>query len=186
MAVRIIAGQARGRTLRLPRGAHTRPTSELVRGALFSTLTPFLQDAGVLDLFAGTGSLGIEALSRGAAWADFVESNPRQFVLLKANLQALGFTHRSHARCARVERVVPTLTEPYDLVFLDPPYGYPGLDRLLEEMAPAPLAGNGAILTVEHSRHHALADAYGPMRLARRRTYGETVLSIYREGDQPW
>jgi 16S rRNA (guanine966-N2)-methyltransferase len=186
VAVRIIAGQAGGRLLRLPRGAHTRPTSDLVRGALFSILDPFLDDASVLDLFAGTGALGIEALSRGAAWADFIENNPRQCVFLKSNLQDLGLGKRSHVRCSRVEQAVPSLFARYDIIFLDPPYGYSGLERLLEGIAPASLAGDGAFLTVEHSRRHVLADDYGPISLVRRRSYGDTVLSIYREGGRRW
>lgn len=186
MAVRIIAGQAGGRLLRLPRGARTRPTSELVRGALFSILTPFLDDASVLDLFAGTGALGIEALSRGAAWADFIENNPKQCVFLKANLRDLGLARRSQVRCTRVEQAISSLYARYDIIFLDPPYGYSGLERLLEDIAPAPFAGDGAFLTVEHSRRHALADAYGPVSLVRRRAYGDTVLSIYREGGRRW
>jgi 16S rRNA (guanine966-N2)-methyltransferase len=186
MGLRIIAGQARGRALKVLPQAGVRPTLELVRGALFSILAPYLKDARVLDLFAGTGALGIEALSRGAAHATFVESHPRQCALLRAGLQELGFADRAQVLCSRVERAIQSLAGPYDIILLDPPYAYPRLGGILEQLASSPLAGQDGVVAVEHSRRHPLAASYGALALVKERSYGETRLSLYQHGGAPW
>src|SRR5262245_42898286 len=123
--MRVIAGALKGRRLVVPRGLLTRPTADQVRIALMDTLTPYLPDSEVLDLFAGTGGVGIEALSRGARRATFVERDRRATQALRHNLETLGLSAGARVLAMDVERAVPRLAaagETFDIVFLDPPY----------------------------------------------------------------
>ncbi len=186
--MRVIAGTYRGRVLQAPRGRAIRPTSERVREALFATLGP-LEGETVLDLFAGTGALAIEALSRGAARAVLVERDPHALASLRANLATLGID-RQHAEIRRGEalralRTARTRAETYDLVFVDPPYRH--VDALGRELAAAlpPLLAPQARVVVERDRRSAPL----PLGLAieRERRYGDTAITIHRHvmTDQP-
>ncbi len=146
MRVRLVGGSTGSRSLRSVRSTGTRPTSGLVRGALFGILAPHLHQPRVLDLFAGTGALGLEALSRGAVRVDFVESNLRQCVALRAGLRAQGHEPVTHVHWTRVERALGFLTGPYDLVVMDPPYAYAGTAALLERIAGSALVAEEGIL----------------------------------------
>ena len=176
--MRVIAGRWGGRRLQAPRGDATRPTSDRVREALFSVLADRVEDARVLDLFAGSGALGIEALSRGAAEATFVDSAPAAIRALKANLDALGAdaeVRRSDAR--RFLGSASVAARHYDLVFLDPPYRLAG--RLGSELAaalPAVLAP-GAVVVVESDRRAPLDLEELPLIDERR--YGDTLIRIH-------
>ena len=176
--MRVIAGRWGGRRLQAPRGDATRPTSDRVREALFSVLADRVEDARVLDLFAGSGALGIEALSRGAAEATFVDSAPAAIRALKANLDALGADgedRRSDAR--RFLGSASVAARHYDLVFLDPPYRLAG--RLGSELAaalPAVLAP-GAVVVVESDRRAPLDLEELPLIDERR--YGDTLIRIH-------
>jgi 16S rRNA (guanine966-N2)-methyltransferase len=179
--VRVIAGEFGGRRLVAPRGRDTRPTSDRVREALFMTLEPLVQ-LRVVDLFAGSGALGIEALSRGAARADFVEREPVARTALSANLAALGISARARvwplALPAGLGRLRAVLAAA-DLVLADPPYGAAfGLETLHALGAPAVLKV-GARVVFEHHAKDGLPERTGGLRLARARRYGETVLSTY-------
>lgn len=127
--VRVIAGSAKGRRLDTPPGLGTRPITDRVKESLFGTLTPFLPDADVLDLYAGSGAMAIEALSRGAASAVLVERDPAVAELIEGNLTTVGFAASAKVVCADVlqhlRRAVPAR---FDLVFLDPPYDAPDED----------------------------------------------------------
>jgi 16S rRNA (guanine(966)-N(2))-methyltransferase RsmD len=128
--VRVIAGSARGRTLAAPKGA--RPTSDLARGALFDMLANL--DVGwdrALDWFAGSGALGIEALSRGAGWVDFVERDPAAVAVIRRNLAATDFSTRAAVHRLDAARALHVLPGPYDIILADPPYALPELPRLL-------------------------------------------------------
>jgi len=162
-----------------------------VRGAIFSIITGMgVEGARVLDLYAGTGALGIEALSRGAEWADFVERDPRHCSLIKENLKLTGLASRAHVYCASVKKALSFLKESYDLIFLDPPYSISSLPSVLEELAGSGLAGS--LVIVCHSSRVSLDPTYGELSLFRERNYGDSTVSIYRrEGnfDQssvPW
>ena len=175
--MRVIAGRYGGRRLQAPRGDGTRPTSDRVREALFSVLGARVDGARVLDLFAGSGALGIEALSRGAAEATFVDSAPAAIRVLRANLDALGAdaeVRRADAR--RFLGAASAAARYYDLVFLDPPYRQAG--RLGGELAatlPAVLAP-GAAVVVESDRR-ALLEIDLPLIDERR--YGDTLIRIH-------
>jgi 16S rRNA (guanine966-N2)-methyltransferase len=186
--VRIIAGEWRGRAIAAPDGRATRPTSDRVREALFDVLAarlgPSLGSARVLDLFAGSGALGLEALSRGACHAVFVESGRDALRILNANVEALGAGDRAtviagDAMGAAVPRAVSA--GPFTLLLLDPPYRIDRAEvaQLLDRMAASHALVPGALATVEHA---SAAGAPEPASLEWVRTYryGETAISLYR------
>ncbi len=173
----MIAGRWGGRRLHAPPGDATRPTSDRVREALFSILADRVADARVLDLFAGSGALGIEALSRGAAEATFVDTAPAALRAVRANLEALGVeaeVRRSDAR--RFLGAASAAARYYDLVFLDPPYRLAG--RLGDELTaalPAVLAPD-AVVVAESDRRAPLELA---LPLLDERRYGDTLIRIH-------
>lgn len=174
--MRVIAGAYGGRRLHAPPGADTRPTSDRVREALFSVLGD-LTDLQVLDLFAGTGALGIEALSRGAAGCDFVDRAQAAITVIRRNLDELGIDAPVHRRDAlRALSDASGRAAAYDLVFLDPPYRHPPeLGRALSEALPAVLAPGARVVT-ESDRRSALALDL-PLTFERR--YGDTLIRIH-------
>jgi 16S rRNA (guanine966-N2)-methyltransferase len=140
--MRISGGTLRGRRLHSPAGAVTRPTSDLLRQALFNVLGERIRDARVLDLFAGSGALGIEALSRGAATATFVEANRAAALCLARNLETLALTDRSRLIALDAFRVLRDLAqegETFTCVLIDPPYGEDLAPRTIEALAPSPV-----------------------------------------------
>ncbi len=186
MTVRITGGVHRGRRLRRPRSANLRPTSDRVRSAVFSILgADRLQDALALDLYAGSGVLGLEALSRGAAGAVFVEADARRCRHIRDALEALGLADRSSVHNGRVERVLGTLSgRGFGVAFADPPYALTDWQPLMGLLNRAGLLAEGAVVVAEHRHDTGLADEYGGLELLTRRRYGDTAISIYekREG----
>ena len=181
--MRITGGIARGVSLTVPRAQRVRPTSDRVRGALFQLLGAVVVDARVLDLYAGTGALGIEALSRGAASVDFVEADPRLCEIVARNKRAAGFEQVGRVYRAKVEQALEFLTGPYQLVLLDPPYALPGVDRTMDKLAGAGLTEKGSLVAFEHSARVPLAESYGALHALDTRRYGDTAISIYSVGD---
>jgi 16S rRNA (guanine966-N2)-methyltransferase len=165
-----------------PRGRRTRPTSDRVREALFMALEP-LAGARVVDLYAGSGALGIEALSRGAACADFVESDRTARAALEANLETLRLGDRARiwplALPAGLRRIGEEL-HAADLVLADPPYGGRIASAALAALGAEGVLKPGARVVVEHHAKDALPDPAGVLRRVRERSYGETVVSTYR------
>jgi 16S rRNA (guanine966-N2)-methyltransferase len=178
--VRIVGGKYAGRDLLSPADARVRPTAELVRTGTMALLGKDLQDARVLDLFAGTGALGLEALSRGAAIADFVEFRPASLHALKANIATLRLLRKARVFKRDAVVFVAALTrDAYDVAFVDPPYGSKMLDLVLASWH---ATGFSRVLAVEHARTHAVP------RGAQRREFNDTIVTIYRvtrEGDMP-
>jgi 16S rRNA (guanine966-N2)-methyltransferase len=176
--MRVIAGELGGRRLRSARGAQTRPTAARVREALFSMLGA-LEGARVLDLFAGSGALGIEALSRGAARATFVERAPGALAALRANVAALGLEERCEIRATDALAALRSSGQ-YDLVFIDPPYAEAAeLAGALSRELPAVLAGGARVVT-ESDRRSPLALA---LPLVRERRYGDTMIRIHETSE---
>jgi len=175
VSLRIIAGELRGRRIRAPAGRSTRPTREAVREAWFSVLGDRIVDSQVLDLFAGSGALGLEALSRGAARVCFVESNRDVLAVLKGNIETLGVGQRTEVRAADAHRVVAGMTRDaatdWDIALADPPYSGDAAMRLVSTFGRAPFA---SILCVEHA-----SGVHFPSAPYWQRRYGETVLSIF-------
>jgi 16S rRNA (guanine966-N2)-methyltransferase len=176
--MRIIAGQWRGRPLDAPKGDSTRPTSDRAREGLFSMLASRLgsfADLTVADLFAGTGALGLEALSRGAAHCTFVEKDRNALDVLKRNVARLGAGEKADIRAQSVEHAPPP-TRPFDLILMDPPYGaglaQPALDRAAEWLAP------GGWLSLElHGESPALRPG---LELETERRFGKATLLLLR------
>ncbi len=175
--MRVVAGIYGGRKLVAPPGSETRPTSDRVREALFSVLGPCVEDARVLDLFAGSGALGIEALSRGAASAVFVDSSRKAITAVRANLEALGIDADVRPIAARAAlRAASARREAYDLVFLDPPYRLAAeLGRELSEGLTAVLAPGARVVTESDRRAPLQLD----IPLTDERRYGDTVIRIH-------
>jgi 16S rRNA (guanine(966)-N(2))-methyltransferase RsmD len=175
--VRVIAGTWGGRRLQAPPGDSTRPTSDRVREALFSVLGGRVQGARVLDLFAGSGALGIEALSRGAAAATFVDSTPAAIKALRANLAALGAEAEVRRQDAlRFLGSASAAAPEYDLVFLDPPYRLAGrLGGELSAILPAVLAPEGVVVAESDRRDPLELE----LPLLDERRYGDTLIRIH-------
>ena len=179
--MRVIAGEAKGRRIVSRKRLGARPTTQRVRASLFSILeSEGLDGVCVVDLYAGTGTLGIEALSRGAVWADFVENNPKRCALLRQSLASMGFSNKSKVHCMKVERALMSLGKYYDLILMDPPYTIKPVHHVLEKLGA--VAKDGALVAAGHSKHHPLQNSYGKLKLIREQKYGDTVCSIYREG----
>jgi 16S rRNA (guanine(966)-N(2))-methyltransferase RsmD len=176
--MRIVAGTARGRTLAAPRGLGTRPTSDKVRGAVFNVLGQFFEGGDVLDLYAGSGAMALEALSRGCTRAVCVEQDREAAAVISRNAEACGYAHRVEVRREPVEEALRRLPRAaFVLAFLDPPYAV-GPDAALAELAP--VLAPAAVAVAEHDARRPPADRHGPLALVDRRAYGTTGVSIYR------
>ncbi len=179
--MRVIAGEMGGRRIKAPKGHRTRPTADRVREALFSAVAPWLRGAQVLDLYAGSGAVGIEALSRGAAWAVFVESDARAVQVIRENLAALKVA--DHARLIRSDalRAIAGLASAgnrFDLIFLDPPYRTP-LEPVLARLEGAGLLAETGLVVVQHFSKTALPQLKGWTHWKAKR-YGETTLTFLK------
>ncbi len=179
--MRIVGGSRRGRRLLSPRSAATRPTADRVRESLFNVLGQRLAGGDVLDLYAGTGALGLEALSRGAERAVLVDAASEAAELCRENAATLGFEGQTEVLRLRVERAVERLQREgrrFSLAFADPPYAARAGAWVVG--AVAPLLGEGAMLVVEHDRREALPEATSALFQVDQRRFGDTVLSFYR------
>jgi 16S rRNA (guanine966-N2)-methyltransferase len=180
--VRVIAGEFKGRRLVVPRGRGTRPTADQVRLALMDALAPWLPGARVLDLYAGAGGVGLEAISRGAAHATFVERDTQAVRALGTNIQALGLSDRARVLGQDVGRAVDALGragERFTIVYLDPPYEDP-IDPALDRVARAGLAPPGGVVIAEHRTKRPPAEGIGALTRARTRRFGDTTLTFFR------
>ena len=182
--MRVIAGTAKGRRLRSVRGQAVRPTADRVKEALFSMLQSRfdLDGARVLDLFAGTGALGIESLSRGAARAVFVESDRAARTVLESNLTLCRLAERGRIIPVPVRRGLEMLAgarERFEGVLMDPPYGRGLAEAALEQLGTGEVVAAGGWVVVEHHVEDALAEAYGSLRLTAARRYGKTALALF-------
>ncbi|HZO62629.1 MAG TPA: 16S rRNA (guanine(966)-N(2))-methyltransferase RsmD [Gaiellaceae bacterium] len=173
--MRIIAGEHRGARIFAPRGPDTRPTSDRVREAAFNLIGP-VDGAAVLDLFAGSGAMGLEALSRGAASATFVESDRDACRAIDRNLEKLRVTGATVLR-RDVFRALATETRTYDLILCDPPYGFDQDDRLAPYLARA-LAADGVLVYETAARREPVLDGLG---VRTSRTYGSARLTLFEQ-----
>ena len=177
--MRIVAGSHGGRVLRAPAGAKTRPTSEKVRQALFNILGD-LDGIHVLDVFAGSGAMGIEALSRGAASATFIDSAKPALLAIRGNLADLALTDRATVLAGdAVKLVALPPAQPFGLVLVDPPYRTDLATRAVLALPRASLADSARVV-IEHDRRNAPPDALGSLLRTDERRYGDTVVSFYQ------
>src|SRR5688572_29746993 len=173
--MRVIAGRYKGRRLKAPTWDGLRPTSDKLRETLFNVLAPVIEGARVLDGYAGTGAVGIEALSRGAAHVTFVEADARAVRLIRQNLDRCAVEDRYAIIRARfADAAARWTTGSFDLVLLDPPYGSNDLHSALG--AAAPLVGPGGLLVIEHARRDAAPAGAASLAKTRDITAGDSVL----------
>ena len=181
--MRVLAGALKGQRLTAPRGAATRPTADRVRIACLDTLMPFLAGGSFLDLFAGSGSVGIEALSRGAPHAVFVEQDAMALRALFDNVERLGLRERARVVRADAVRAVRDLAERgerFAVAFVDPPYGSPRAAPALAALAEGGALAPGAIVAVQHGSKAPLPESPGALATWKSRKFGETTLTFFR------
>lgn len=180
--MRITGGTVKGTHLKTLPGRSIRPTTSVVRQAIFSFLDNSSANWGrVLDLYAGTGALGIEALSRGAEWVDFVDRRKSCCDIISSNLQRIGGLQRSHVYCCSVSKALGFLKKSYDIIFADPPYSDPSAESVFAELAESDLVAEDSIVLVCHANRFALSSDYRELHLVRERRYGDTFVSIYQK-----
>jgi 16S rRNA (guanine(966)-N(2))-methyltransferase RsmD len=178
-AMRIIAGTARGMHLTAPKGLDVRPTLDRVREAYFNILGPSIEGAAFLDLFAGTGANGIEALSRGAARAVFVEQNPMTLECIQKNLEATRLEANAQCHKLLLPEGLAKVSGMFDLVFADPPYAFSGHEALLSGLQEHALLSENALICIEHAVRTSLPETVDNLSRTRQKRYGDTVLSFY-------
>jgi len=182
--MRIIGGTSRGRQLAGPTSPGVRPTAGQVKEALFNILSDRIRDARFLDLFAGTGPIGIEALSRGAKHATFVESSQAVCRVLRHNIRACGYEHRAEVRSVPVARFLKQRStqedQAYDVVFLDPPYHAEEGKKVLPSLGAGVIIRPNGVVVIEHFHKTHLAERIGHLILGKTYRYGDTCLSVYQ------
>ncbi len=183
--MRIVAGSAKGRALQGPKptSRHIRPTADRVRETLFNVLGQWLEGQAVLDLYAGTGALGLEALSRGAGRAVLVDSDREALGLCRQNAQAVGFADQVEILGQPVARAVEALGRRgarFELIFADPPYAARGVEQVLEQVGQAGLLAPGGVLVIEHDKRESAPEAHEGLARVDQRRFGDTLASFYR------
>lgn len=180
--MRVIAGEAKGRKLKAPRGNKIRPTSDRVKEALFNIIAPRVAGSMFLDLYAGTGNVGIEALSRGCSRAVFVENDPVAIRFIKYNLKQTCLFDRAKVICADVQKAFDIMSgshRMFDIIFLDPPYFLKVIKKDIERAGR--LLNGGGILVLESNKNAVNESNVGNLKLTREEHYGDTKLAFYND-----
>ena len=182
--MRIITGLARGKRLQTPSGLHTRPTTDRVKESLFNIIQWDIEGRKVLDLFGGSGQLGLEALSRGAASCVIVDGDRNAQKAIEANIKNCGFEKACQLiRGDSFHFLQRQKKDSYHLIFLDPPYGGELLNRALEAICRIDILTEGGIIVCESGVEDVLTPVPAPYRVTKQTTYGHTVLTIITKGD---
>ncbi len=181
--MRIITGLARGKKLKTLEGVATRPTTERTKEAVFSTLFDKTVDANVLDLFAGSGQMGIEALSRGAKHCTFVEQARDALAVIKYNLDATRLAGKATLEFKEVLSFLASAKCKYDLIFLDPPYGKGLVDETVSLIEKYGLLSDGGIIVAESDDVDEVKEVFGDIKMYRKSKYGRAVVRYYAGGD---
>ncbi|MGD0030229.1 16S rRNA (guanine(966)-N(2))-methyltransferase RsmD [Paenibacillus illinoisensis] len=180
--MRVVSGSAKGRPLKAVPGNGTRPTTDKVKEALFSMIGPYFEGGTALDLFAGCGGLGIEALSRGMDKAVFVDLESKSIEVIRANLKATKLEDQAaiyRNDAGRALKALAKRTTQFDLVFLDPPYRMKNGDELMLTMHELELLKPEATIVLEYESKYSYPEQFGPFEQTRKAVYGETAVSIY-------
>ena len=177
--MRIIAGDYKGRKLETPRDNDIRPTTDKVKEAMFSILIPYLEDAYCCDLFAGTGSLGLEALSRGARFCQFSDKEREAVSIIKTNIDKCNAKEYSRLLHGDYMKALKKLEEKVDVFFVDPPYKENLYIKCLTAIDTLDLLNDDGIIIVEHEKSESMPDNIGNLVKRKERNYGRTVLSIF-------
>ncbi len=180
--MRVTGGKVKGTRLKTLSRHSIRPTTSVVKQAIFSLLenrtTNWRQ---VLDLYAGSGALGIEALSRRAEWVDFVDYRKSCCDIIRTNLEKIGELHRAHIYCCSVNKALAFLNNSYDIIFIDPPYSALSTNNLLINLAKSKLLGKNSIIVLCHANRFPLNSDYDGLHLVEQRRYGDTFIFIYQK-----
>lgn len=179
--MRVIAGTAGGVHLLTPEGMLTRPTIERVKEAIFSSVQFELPGMRVLDLFAGTGQMGIEALSRGARYADFVDHRGEAIALVRENLRRTKLLERAGLHCTDYASFLAGAAEPYDLILLDPPYAENFLENALKTITEIDILANDGIIITERPAEKALTGNFPGLTRKKDRRYGTVLITMFRK-----
>jgi 16S rRNA (guanine966-N2)-methyltransferase len=178
--MRVTTGTAKGRNLKGPPTSGTRPMSDKIRQAVFSALGSLVVEPDrVLDLYAGTGAIGIEALSRGAEHADFVEMTAPAAAVIRENLERTQLSDRGNVHRQSVQSYLHRRPAPYDLVVLDPPYADPAIADTLNQLAESALVQSGTVVVLGHWPRLELPEQIGRLELLKRRCHGDSCFSIF-------
>lgn len=181
--MRITGGELNGRVLGAPGGWNIRPTSSKVRQAVFNIIGNDISGFRIIDFFAGTGIMGIEALSRGAEWALFVDNSNRALAMIKKNLELCGFGDKGHVLKRDLTEGIPgndkLQQKSIDLVFIDPPYGKDIIPGVMESIVKSKIMADGSYIVTESMKHDCLPEKAGDFFLIKTRRYGETKIDIY-------
>ena len=181
--MRVVSGTAKGRGLKAVPGRSTRPTSDKVKEAIFSRIGPYFDGGKALDLYAGTGGLGIEALSRGMEGAIFVDIEKKAVDVIRENLQHARLLDRAEVYRNDAEKALKHLAKrgvSFDLVLLDPPYRLKNMDELLGQMQTLGLLNPLADVVIEHDAAHVYTEQIGELIEVKRMNYGDTAVTVYR------
>ncbi len=181
--MRVISGTARGTKLETIEGLNTRPTTDRVKEAMFSMIHHELYDAEVLDLFAGSGSLGIESASRGAKNVTLVENSKKCIEIIKKNVQKTRLDDKIIVVNKQVENFINIIEQSFDFIIMDPPYLKGFIEPIMQTIFNRNLLKEGGVVVVEHESGDMLKQKYGNIELYKNKKYGRTCLSIYRRID---
>lgn len=179
--MRIIAGELKGRKLQTPADDRIRPTADKVKEAVFSMVSSHLPGSLVVDLFAGTGNLGLEAISRGARCVYFVDRDRRSIALVQENVRHCGVEDQSVILCADYASALQRLTEPVDLFLLDPPYDSGSLEKCLHHIDREDLLAEDGWIVAEHRATEDLPEKIGHLQKIKVRKYGKIGISIFEK-----
>ena len=179
MSMRVITGTARGKRLTAPEGTDTRPTPDRVKESIFSAIQFDIEGRRVLDLFAGSGQLGIEALSRGAQSAVFIDASKAAAELIRKNLASCGLSDKARVLCTDYAAFAASCRERFDIIFLDPPYKSGHLVPAVN--AVIPLASDYGSIICEHPPEIELPESTGAFSVSRRYRYGKVLITVYRK-----
>ena len=182
--IRIIGGIAKGRQLKIPPGK-VRPATARTRKSIFDSLSGFVQGANILDLYCGSGGLGLEALSRGAVEAWFIDLSARSIDVARENAKSIGMIDQAHFICKDVFRFLNRFSDStinkFDLIFAAPPYRIAEPDKLLKSIAVANIIESEGVICLEYSRHTPFPSSQ-EFHLEKRKVYGETVVDMWAIG----
>ncbi|UCC17234.1 MAG: 16S rRNA (guanine(966)-N(2))-methyltransferase RsmD, partial [Dehalococcoidales bacterium] len=174
----------KGHRLKAPKRTATRPATDLVKGSIFSMLENTTdQWENVLDLYSGSGGLGIEALSRGAGWVDFVDHSPQCCAIIKENLDKTKFSEFARVYCSTVNKAITFFDKEYDIILIDPPYPDTSIGDTITQLAGTNLVGAETIVVVTHSSRYPLSERYRSLKMFKEHRHGDSCISMYRKED---
>ena len=179
--MRIISGKFKGRILKNFQADHIRPTTDRVKETLFNILQSYVEDAKVLDLFSGTGNLSFECVSRGAASVESVEKHPKSLKIIQDNMKLLGIGREMRVYNQDVFIFLKrTKSEPFDLIFIDPPFTEAWADRVMTELSQTTLYKPGTIIAIESAKREKIVEKYGSIVTIDTRHFGDKILTLFK------